>query len=161
MSQRTTGQISAVVPLTANVEKEIIKIKGPGENLFLLIFNDGDYQMRYTILIDNVPLAYGRFRYIQPSFIATYQGNPEVAGSLPRVGGPGIWLAQYDTTNDNYGIIINLALKWKVSLVIKAKTSLADQSVQASMIYDKLEEIPSLDIPKEDIQQIFPKDPRM
>ena len=159
MSQRTTGQISAVVPLIANEEKEIIKIKGPGENLFLLIFNDGDYQMRYTILIDNVPLAYGRFRYIQPTFIKTYQGGPEATAG--QVGGPGIWLAQYDDTLKNFGIVINLALKWKVSLVIKAKTSLADQSVQVSMIYDKLEELPSLDVAKADIQQRPPRDPKM
>jgi len=150
MSQRTTGQISKVITLAAGEEKTIWKVKDEGENLFILLFTDY-FQMAYTILIDNIAMAYGRFDYIQPAFIKTYQGGPDATRGL--IGGPGIWLAQYDDSNDNYGIIINLPLKWKVSMVIKAKNQdSSSHDVQASMIYDQLEEVPSLAVPKPDLQ---------
>ena len=159
MSQRTTGHIGELVEVPAGEEKTILTAKDPGENLFILLYANY-YQMRYTILIDNVPLAYGRFKYIQPSLIKVYQGGPDATAG--RVGGPGIWLAQFDDTLDNFGIVINLALKWKVSLVVKAKNiDSSEHAVQVSMIYDKLEELPSLDVPKEDIQWTAPKDPSM
>ena len=150
MSQRTTGHISKLVEPDANKEVTVIDIKGPGENLFLLLYTSY-YETKYTILIDNIPLAYGRFNYIRPTFIHQYQGDPE-AQKTGHVGGPGIWLTVYDSANDAYGIIINLPLKWKISLVIKVEIPAADKSAQVSMIYDQLEEIPTLEKPREDLQ---------
>ena len=159
MSQRTTGNVAELITLAAGKEQVIVSLKDPGENIFILLYSNY-YQMRYTILVDGIPLAYGRFRYIQPSLIKVYQAGPDATAG--QIGGPGIWLAQYDDTNDCFGIVINLALKWKVSFVIKAKNiDSSEHAVQASIIYDKLEELPSLDIPKLDIQTTAPKDPRM
>ena len=130
----------------ANKEVTVINIKGVGENLFLLLYTDYK-ETKYTILIDNIPMAYGRYKYIRPTFLHLYQPDRD----------SGIILCNYDATLDHYGIIITLPLKWKISFVVNIEIPAADKSVQASMIYDKLEEIPTLEKPTEDIQ--VPKKP--
>lgn len=140
--KRTHGHIGELITLTPGETRTVVKIDEPGENLFILLFSVY-YQMRWRILVDNKLLAYGRFNYIQPSFLNVYQDD----------AGEGIILSQYDTGADNYGVIITLPLKWETSFIITAENiDVGNQTTQVSVIYDMFAERPTSEA-KLDIQQ--------
>jgi len=149
MSQRTVSATSNLLTVAVNEKKEILKVMGAGESQCILLHTNDD-NMRFWVIVDNVPMKYGRYDYFDVALLKFYHGDPATA-SYGLVGGRGIWLTYQHSTELDSGIVVNLPLKWTVGLTIMVENKGgAQRNVIASIIYDKLAEEPIF--PKPDIQ---------